>query len=89
MAVASNAPRARRHGQRGITLFGLLFWAIFVGFIGYVMVRTLPTLNEYFTIQRTVEKVAAAQPATVAEARAAFGLPAWDAPQPALAMEAR
>jgi len=27
--------------------------------------------------------------ATPAEARAAFGLPAWDMPQPALAMEAR
>ena len=29
-------------------------------------------MNEYFTIQRTIDKVAAARPATVAEARAAF-----------------
>ena len=64
-------PNPRRR-QRGITLFGLLFWAILVGFGGYLLVRTLPTVNEYYTIQRTVEKIAQAQPATVAEARQAF-----------------
>jgi hypothetical protein len=58
--------------QRGVTLFGLMFWALFFGFVGYVLVRTLPTLNEYATIQRTVEKIAATQPATVQEARTAF-----------------
>ena len=61
-----------RGSQRGVTLFGLLFWAIVLGFVGYVLVRTLPTVNEYMTIQRAVEKVAAAQPATVNEARLAF-----------------
>jgi hypothetical protein len=30
-----------------------------IGFVGYVPVRTLPTVNEYFTIQRTVDKIAA------------------------------
>jgi len=67
--TTTRAPRAR---QRGITLFGLMFWALFFGFFGYVLVRTLPTVNEYLTIQRTVEKVAAAQPATVNDARRAF-----------------
>jgi hypothetical protein len=61
-----------RRRQRGITLFGLMFWAIAIGFVGYLLVRTLPTMNEYFTIQRTIDKIAAAQPSTVAEARAAF-----------------
>jgi len=69
MPTTARPPRAR---QRGITLFGLMFWALFFGFFGYVLVRTLPTVNEYLTIQRTVEKVAAAQPATVNEARIAF-----------------
>ena len=64
--------RARRTGQRGVSLFGLMFWALVIGFIGYLLVRVLPTLNEYFTVQRTVEKVAAASPSTVAEARTAF-----------------
>lgn len=58
--------------QRGISLFGLMFWAIAIGFAGYVAVITLPTVNEYLTIQRTVQKIAASNPTTVAEARAAF-----------------
>jgi Domain of unknown function (DUF4845) len=62
----------RRDQQRGITLFGLMFWALLIGFGGYLVVRVLPTLNEYFTVQRTVDKVAASSPSTVAEARAAF-----------------
>jgi len=49
-----------------------MFWAIVIGFLAYVLVRVLPTLNEYTTIQRAVEKIAATQPATVAEARQAF-----------------
>lgn len=65
----ARSPRVR---QRGITLFGLLFTAILVGFVAYVLVRTLPTVNEYLTVQRAVEKVAAGNPATVAEARNAF-----------------
>lgn len=67
--------RARRSPQRvprGITLFGLLFWAIAAGFVAYIAVRTLPTVNEYFTIQRAVEQIARTNPATVAEARQAF-----------------
>jgi hypothetical protein len=61
-----------RRAQRGVSLFGLLFWAIFIGFIGYVLVQALPTANEYFTIKRTVDKIAASSPATVGEVRAAF-----------------
>ena len=62
----------RRHAQRGLTLIGLLFWTIIIGFAGYVAVQTVPTVNEYLTIQRTVEQVAKSNPSTVAEARAAF-----------------
>jgi Domain of unknown function (DUF4845) len=62
---------AARH-QRGVTLFGLVFWALLIGFFGYVAVRVLPTVNEYATIQRAVDKIAASSPSTVAEARLAF-----------------
>ena len=76
MAVKGQGYAARRRGararQRGITLFGLVFWAGLVGFTAYLLVRTLPTVNEYLTIQRAVENIAKSQPATVAEARAAF-----------------
>ena len=66
---------SRRFGaraQRGISLIGLLFWAIVIGFAGYVAIRVLPTLNEYFTIQTAINKIAAANPATVGEIRAQF-----------------
>ena len=62
----------RRHQQRGMSLIGLMVWAIIIGFLGYVAVRVLPTLNEYFTIQRAVNRVAAESPVTVGEVRKAF-----------------
>ena len=65
-------PRRGPLRQRGVTLFGLMFWAILIGFVAYLTLRVLPTVNEYFTIQSSVEKIAKAQPATVAEARQAF-----------------
>lgn len=55
-----------------MTLFGLMFWAIVIGAVAYVVLRVFPTVNEYLTINRTIEKVAAASPSTVAEVRAAF-----------------
>ena len=61
-----------RAAQRGITMFGLLFWALLIGFAGYLLVVTLPTLNEYATILRTVNKIAKSSPSTVNEARVAF-----------------
>jgi hypothetical protein len=64
--------RSGRSRQRGVSLFGLLFWAVVIGFIGYLAVRVLPTINEFLTIQRAVNTIAATQPATVAEARQAF-----------------
>jgi hypothetical protein len=61
-----------RRRQRGISMFGLMFWAILIGFFAYVAVVVFPTVNEYATIKRTVEKIAAENPATVAEARSSF-----------------
>lgn len=68
--IRSSGPGRRR--QRGISLFGLVFWAIVISFLGYIAVSVLPTLNEYFTIQRAVDKIAASNPSTVADARKAF-----------------
>jgi hypothetical protein len=55
-----------------MSLIGLMAWAIIIGFIGYVAVRVLPTVNEYLTIQRAVDRVAAEAPPTVGEVRKAF-----------------
>ena len=67
------APRAFGRGsQRGITLFGLLFWAILIGILVLVALKVLPTVNEYFTIQRAVDKAAQEGGTTVPQIRAAF-----------------
>jgi Tfp pilus assembly major pilin PilA len=63
---------SRARAPRGFSLIGLMLWAIVIGFIGYVAVRVLPTVNEYLTIQRAVNRVASESPATVAEVRKAF-----------------
>lgn len=65
-------PLSPRRAQRGVSLFGLLFWAIVIGFFGYIGVVTFPTVNEYLTIKRAVDKIAAEAPATVPEVRSAF-----------------
>jgi uncharacterized membrane protein YhiD involved in acid resistance len=66
--------QARRVGanQRGITLLGLLFWAILAAFAALIAVRVLPTLNEFATIKRAVEKIAKENPGSVAQVRTAF-----------------
>ena len=57
--------------QRGITLFGLMFWAIIVGFLALIGMRVLPALNEYFTIKRAINKITS-EGSTVPEIRNAF-----------------
>lgn len=59
-------------GQRGLTLLGLLFWAILVGIVALVGLRVFPTVNEFLTIQRAVNKIATEGGTTVPEIRAAF-----------------
>jgi Domain of unknown function (DUF4845) len=70
--IVSFSGRSAARRQRGMTLFGLMFWAIVIGAVSYVGLRVFPTVNEYLTIKRTIEKVAASSPNTVAEVRAAF-----------------
>ena len=73
MTVKSHSARGTGpHRQRGITLFGLMFWAIVIGFGALLIMRVLPTMNEYFTIQKAVKKVAAEGGSTVPEIRNAF-----------------
>ena len=58
--------------QRGVTLIGLLSWSILVGFVGYMVIRVIPTISESYTIQGVIERLAAVPPATVPEIRSAF-----------------
>lgn len=64
--------RSARSRQRGVTLFGLLFWAIILGVAALLAMKVLPTLNEYFTIKKAVNKIANEGLTTVPEIRAAF-----------------
>ena len=58
--------------RRGVTLIGLLAWAIIVGFVGYLLVRVVPTVTEFYTIQGVVDRIAASPANTVSEIRGAF-----------------
>ena len=58
--------------QRGITMFGLLFWAIIIGVTALVGMRVVPTTVEYYTIMKAIHKITAEEPGTVPQIRAAF-----------------
>lgn len=62
----------RLHSQRGVTLFGLLFWAIVIGFLTLVALRVIPTVNEYFAIRKMVQDISSSGVTTVPEIRSAF-----------------
>ncbi|MFT3856783.1 MAG: DUF4845 domain-containing protein [Aquabacterium sp.] len=70
-----NTPPTSRHlpgHQRGITLVGLLFWAVLISSIALVLMKVFPAINEYRTIQSMVNKAAREGGSTVPEIRAAF-----------------
>ena len=58
--------------QRGVTLIGLVLWGIVIGAVALVVLKVFPTVNEYWTILRVVNKIAGDNPTTVQEVRAAF-----------------
>lgn len=72
LPAAQPVSSARARRQRGVTLIGLLFWAVVVSTVGLIALKVLPSLNEYFTIQRAVNKLAANSPGSVPEIRNAF-----------------
>lgn len=72
MRFEATAGRSARGRQRGVTLFGLLVWEIVIGFVALIGMKVLPTVNEYFTIQKAVNKIANEGLTTVPEIRAAF-----------------
>lgn len=66
------AARSRGHAQAGMGLFELLFWLVLIGGTVLIGLKVFPTVNEYFTIQRAVEKIAISGASSVPEVRAAF-----------------
>jgi len=70
-SAAYRGAAARRH-QRGVSLLGLLFWGVVLAFGGVVVARVFPTVLEFYTIQRVVDRIAASNPSTVPAVRADF-----------------
>ena len=62
----------RINQQRGFSLIGLLFWGVVVAFVAVEAARVFPTVLEYYTIQKIVDRIAVSNPATVPAVRAEF-----------------
>lgn len=60
------------HRQRGLTLIGLLFWGAVIAVAAVVGMKVFPTVLEYYTVQRVVDRIAASNPATVPAVRQDF-----------------
>ena len=58
--------------QRGLTLMGLLFWGVVVAVTAVVGMKVFPTVLEYYTVQRVVDRIAAGNPSTVPQVRQEF-----------------
>jgi hypothetical protein len=71
MNVTNRPSTARRH-QSGITLVGLLFWAVLISSIALVLMKVFPAITEYRTIVSMVNKAAHEGGGTVPEIRASF-----------------
>lgn len=61
-----------RRSQSGITLIGLLFWAVVVSSFALVIMKVFPAITEYRTILSMVNKAAHEGGSTVPEIRASF-----------------
>ncbi len=48
----------RKHRQQGITFVGMVLLAIVVAFGAVVVIKVLPTLNEYYTTKKAINKIA-------------------------------
>ncbi len=70
--ITANALCSLPARQRGLSLIGLMVWAVGLGMVALVVMKVLPTINEFYTIQRAVDKVAKEGGTTVPDIRQAF-----------------
>ena len=67
-----SSPSSSPRRQRGLTLIGLLFWGSVIAVLAVVAMKVFPTVLEYYTVQRVVDRIAAGNPATVPQVRQEF-----------------
>lgn len=72
MMNLTSRPSVARRSQSGITLIGLLFWAILISVFALILMKVFPAVTEYRTIQSMVNKAAHDGGGTVPEIRASF-----------------
>lgn len=68
----SRRPFVARRSQSGISLVGLIFWAVVISSVALVLMRVAPAVGEYRTILSMVNKAAKDGGTTVPEIRASF-----------------
>ncbi|MEN9419399.1 MAG: hypothetical protein RI988_3019 [Pseudomonadota bacterium] len=71
MSLVRPAPRTLRR-QSGLTLIGLLFYALLVVAGVYIVMQVVPSYTEYQAVKRTIRTVASSNPSTVEDARRMF-----------------
>ncbi len=69
---ARNTFPSSPRSQRGLTLIGLLFWGGVIAVVAVIGMKVFPTVLEYYTVQRVVDRIAAGNPATVPQVRQEF-----------------
>ncbi|MGL4574203.1 MAG: DUF4845 domain-containing protein [Burkholderiaceae bacterium] len=67
--------KARQHHQRGITLFGAVFFMAILGGLVLLGMKVTPAVNEYFDVQKAIIK-ARDGASSVADVRRNFDLAA-------------
>ncbi|MFG6486819.1 DUF4845 domain-containing protein [Roseateles sp. BYS78W] len=72
MSCSHRSQSSSSSRQRGLSLIGLLFWGAVIACVAVVGMKVFPTVLEYITVQRVVDRIAAGNPATVPEARSQF-----------------
>jgi Domain of unknown function (DUF4845) len=72
MIRCSRLPSSSPRRQRGLSLIGLLFWGGIAAVTAVLGMKVFPTVLEYYTVKRVVNRIAAGNPATVPQVREEF-----------------
>lgn len=73
MSLASSKALSLRR-QRGLTLFGMVFWAALIGGGALTAIKVYPSFQKYITTRQSVDRVVRSdpRPSTVPAIRSAF-----------------
>jgi hypothetical protein len=74
--VSTRQPHRRlgqsSHTQGGFSLFGLLLWAVLIAFGATLVIKIFPTVNEYLTARKALQKIADSGSTSVPEMKRSF-----------------